>query len=70
MVANIVVLSIIAVLIALNIWRWVHNSKKGISSCGGDCGSCGTCNTCTLDEKKISEAVRSEAERQKNPANG
>ena len=45
-IGNLVVGSVLAVIVFLNIRKIVLDKKQGRHSCGGDCGSCGAGCSC------------------------
>ncbi|MEE1114748.1 MAG: FeoB-associated Cys-rich membrane protein [Eubacterium sp.] len=58
MAANIIILSIIAVLVFIAAKKVISDRKKGIGSCGHSCGNCPSHCNCHADRASVTEHVR------------
>jgi len=50
-VGNIVVVIILLIVLGLALFSVIRRKRKGLSSCGCDCGSCGMSGFCNKEKK-------------------
>ena len=58
MLANIIIIAVVGILFVLCIRKQVVDHKKGIPSCGLNCGNCTSDASCSCDNADVPERLR------------